>query len=68
MPSTPDQSGPKYFISVIEDISERSAAEQALQESERFRRLVESKILVLPSATSAANHLRQRLFPEDGGI
>jgi PAS domain S-box-containing protein len=36
---------PKYFISIIEDISERSTAEQALPESEkRFRRLVESNI------------------------
>ena len=38
-----DKGGPAYFISVIEDVSARKQAEQALRESEqRFRILLES--------------------------
>jgi len=62
-PNAPDASRPsepKYFISIIEDISERSTAEQALQ---RFRRLVES---IFGAPLANANHAND-LFPGNGG-
>jgi PAS domain S-box-containing protein len=43
-----DDGAPKYFIAIIEDISERKATEQALQESEaRFRSMADSAPILL---------------------